>query len=412
MSADHQVFMGRQPILDRHQLIVGYELLFRGSADAAQALIDDARAAACRVIVDTFTTLGADHVLGDRLGFFNVTRELLDSGVLEALPADRVVIEVLETVDVNADLVERCRELRDAGFRLALDDYAPDDQRDDLMELVDLVKVDLPAVPKAELPGLVRRLRAGKKTLLAEKVETEEEFNRCLELGFDLFQGYFFAHPTTLTGTKLDSGQAALVALVAKLGADGDVEEIIDVFSRHANLGLSLMRLVNSSAMGPPVVLGSIADAVNYLGRRQLQRWATIALYAGGEKGLLSPLLPTAARRGRLMELVMNEAFEGAPRIEGDRAFLAGMLSLVDVLLGQALEEVVAGLHLEPSVTDALLKRDGTLGTLLGLSEAVEVLDSERVQSISSELGMPLDRLQALDLDAYRWVHDLSRDAS
>jgi len=409
MPSESSAFMGRQPILDRHQRIIGYELLFRRSAEASCAEIDDFRAAACRVMLNTFTTLGADDVLGNHLGFFNVTAELLHGNLLEALPADRVVIEILETVEMSSTLVERCEALRNAGFRLALDDYVVDDPRDALIECVDFIKVDLPAVPPDALGALVRELRSASPLLLAEKVETEGEFNRCLDLGFDLFQGYFFARPATLTGTALDPGQAALLTLIARLESDADVDEIVETFSRHANLGVSLLRLVNSAAVAPSLAVGRIADAVNYLGRRQLQRWATIALYAGGEKGLLSPLLPTAARRGRLMQLVMNASFEGAPRTEGDRAFLVGMLSLVHVLLGRPLEEIVEGLHLEPAIHDALVKRDGVLGTLLGLAEAVEILDFERMQAISADVGISIEKLQALDHDAYRWVHDLSR---
>jgi EAL and modified HD-GYP domain-containing signal transduction protein len=200
------------------------------------------------------------------------------------------------------------------------------------------------------------------------------------------------------------------VTLIGKLNSDVAVEEIIDVFSRHANLGVGLLRLVNSSAMGARVALGRIADAVNYLGRRQLARWVRLALYGSGSEGMLSPLLPTAARRGRLMEIVVNEAFEGAPQGEGERAFLVGMLSLLDVLLGQPLPDLIPELNLEEELVEGLLKRAGSVGMLLDLAEAIERLDMVRIHDGASAVGITVDRLQEMDLAAYGWVHDLNRE--
>ena len=182
-------FVGRQPIVDRDQRVVAYELLFRSSAEARVADFDEVGRAAVRVMVDTFAALGMEAVLGRAQGFFNVTGEVFLSESIEALPRDRVVLEILESVEPTPEIQARCRELQEAGFAIALDDWVADDPRECLLPWASVVKVDLPAVPRKELRKLVRKLKEAEVQLLAEKVETAEEFEVCRKLGFDLFQG-------------------------------------------------------------------------------------------------------------------------------------------------------------------------------------------------------------------------------
>jgi len=415
------IFVGRQPIVDRARRVVAHELLFRASRDAQTAVFEEGGRAAVRVMVNTFASLGVEAVLGPYRGFFNVNRSVLLSDALEALPRERVVIEILEDVVVDAEVIARCRALREAGFQLAADDWVPEDPRQALLPHVEIVKVDLPSVPERSLRKLARELRRAEVLLLAEKVEQVEEFDRCLALGFDLFQGYFFARPVVLEGVDLDATRATLVKLLQQITLEAPTDQLVESFKQDAKLGLNLLRLVNSAGRAARVELQTIEDAVRRLGLRQLARWVSILLYAQGDgSDLGSPLLTTAAHRGRLMELLVArnaaragmEAGAGLAADATERAFLVGMLSLADALLGRPLPELVCELRLGPEISQALLDRQGPLGDLLGFAESIELAAPAKFEERLEHWDLDLASLQKLDDEAYAWVHGLLRSPS
>ena len=265
--------------------------------------------AAIRVIVNTFVSLGMDAVLGRAMGFFNVTGEVLLSESVEAMPRDRVVLEVLEDVEPTEEILARCRELCTAGFKIALDDWVVDDPREVLLPWAEVVKVDLPSVAEKDLRKLVRTLRRSNVQLLAEKVETAEQFEACRKLGFDLFQGYFFAKPIVLEGADLDASKVTLVRLLQQINSNTETRVIVETLKQDATLGLNLLRLVNTAGRAVRVRLQTIEDAVRHLGLQQLSRWVAILLYAQGTgDDMRNPLLTTAAHRGRLMERIDHVA--------------------------------------------------------------------------------------------------------
>ncbi|AYH45215.1 EAL domain-containing protein [Azoarcus sp. DN11] len=198
MSTQNDIFLARQPIFDRQRKVAAYELLFREDASGEARVTDDARATA-QVIARAFGRLGLNSVIGGSTGFVNVDAEMLMSGRIENLPRERVVLELLETIEIDCAVLERCAELKHLGYRLALDDVcAVSREMEPLLDVVDVVKLDILQVEPAALEQLVRRLRLHPAKLLAEKVDTLERARRCLALGFDLFQGYLFARPTLL----------------------------------------------------------------------------------------------------------------------------------------------------------------------------------------------------------------------
>lgn len=408
-----RTFIGRQPIVDRDRHVVGYELLFRSARDAQVAEIQEVGRAAVRVMVNTFASLGMDAVLGPAQGFFNVNREVLLSDAIEALPSDRVVIEILESVEPAPEVVSRCRALREAGFVLALDDWGPDDPRTPLLPLVDLVKVDLPAVPHGELRRLARTLRREPVRLLAEKVETLEEFQVCSRIGFELFQGYFFARPVVLEGAELDATKTILIEALQRVTAEEPTERIVETFKKDAKLGINLLRLVNTAGRSTRVRLESIEDAVRHLGLQQLARWIAILLYAqGGEADMRSPLLVTAAHRGRLMELLARQERRGTEDGHSERAFLVGMLSLADALLGRPLELLVRELRLADDIALALTHHEGALGSLLDVAEAIERGAVEKFEPEIESRDLDFAGLQRFEDEAYAWVHGLAQTAA
>jgi EAL and modified HD-GYP domain-containing signal transduction protein len=412
MSLD-KVFIGRQPILDRRCRLTAYELLFRDSATARTAAIDDYEKAAARVIVSTFATVGAKTVLGGMDGFLNMPAQIFQDEALEALPPEHVVLEVLETVEPGPAIVSRCRQLREWGYRLALDDYVWKDPRESLLEYVDYVKVDVQDVAKRDLPRLVGKLRRRSVMLLAEKVEDREQYERCRKLGFDLYQGYFFARPTIVSSPTVDPARAVVLHLIQQLTADADVSELSETIKQNVDVGVNLLRLVNSAAMGRSVRVASVSEAIAYLGRKQLRRWLTLLLFAGADADAsTSALLQTAAVRGRLMEGIVGLAREVPDRDAEDRAFLVGMLSLVDALLNIPREVLLEEMDLEDEIRDALLGGGGELGDFLAIAEGVEVLDVTSLTKLLDRYGIGVAELRHALLDAYVWVSGLDAQAA
>ncbi len=375
--SSQELFLGRQPILDRDQNLAAFELLFR-SSHVNGAQIDDDLLASATVINHAFSELGVEHVLGRYVGFINLSAPLILSDVIELLPKERVVLELLETVEVNATVVARLKELKAMGFQLALDDYlGQEEQYADVLGVVDVVKVDVKDLDPARVQAITARLKRWPVKLLAEKVDTREQADLCRSLGYELFQGYYFARPSIIKGKRLTHAEAAIMRLLGLVMADADTPEIEQVFRQNPDLSLTLLRLVNSVAVGSRTKIMSLSQALVLLGRIQLQRWLQLLMYAissSPDAKFPSPLLVLAATRGRMMEQ-LAAVWTGASSEARERAFLTGILSLVSALLALPLPEVLKTLPLPDEVRIALLDRTGELGDMLRLVEMVEQTD-------------------------------------
>ncbi len=410
MSTPQEVFLARQPILDRQSRVAGYEVLYRDSADARSAHIEDESRVAERVMRNVFRSVGAGAVLGSHRGFFNVSAEVLESPMIEHLPRDRVVLEILESVPPTPDIAARCRQLKERGFVLALDDYVAGDAREPLVDLVEYVKLDLPALREHELPALVERLARRPLRLVAEKVETRPEFERCRRLGFHLFQGYYFARPANLSGTSLDPVRAALIELLRMLARGASAEELAAPFRLHGSLGVALLRIANAEAPASSQRIGSIPQALATLDEARLRRWLAILLFAEDDLASVStPLLETAALRGRLLELLVRGLGSRCDPAQEGCAFLTGMLSLADVLVGLPRSELIPSLRLAPEITAAIVDGEGVLGEILALAEALERADFGAVAERLASLGICPGGLAAAEIEACGWVAGVER---
>jgi c-di-GMP-related signal transduction protein len=409
MNADEKFFLGRQPILDRSQQIVGFELLFRSAGSLLTADIQDIQVASASVILNALSDFGFQDVLGRHKGFFNVTRHMLMSDAVELLPKDRVVIELLETIMADEEVVARCRTLKSLGFTLALDDHIYSPSFHSIYQLVDIVKLDVLDLGDDKLSGAVAKLRNWPLTLLAEKVETAEQYTACSELGFDLFQGYYFARPIVLKQNKVDVGKLTMLQLMKQVMAETEISEIEETFKQNPGLTYNLLRLVNSVAIGLRVRIKTLRHALMVLGLEQLKRWITLALYASnGENGVQSPLLEIAAMRGKLMEILVQSMPGEGGKERSDRAFMAGVLSFIDVLFEVSMDELVEKLNLVDDVRTALLDRSGWLGGLLVLAENLEKADFEGVNRQLERCDLGLDQLLAAQLQTIAWSDRLS----
>ena len=407
--AEEKFYLGRQPILDRQRKIVGYELLFR-AADVASANVTDYSMASASCVLNAMSDFGFREVLGRHRGFINVDAELLMSDMLELLPKEQVVLELLEMVEVSAAVIERCRDLKAKGFRLALDDHVYSPAFEPLYGIIDIIKVDLLQFSPSGLEEMVRQLRRLPPVLLAEKVETVEQFDRCRTLGFELFQGFFFAVPVVLKKKRIDTAGSTLLKLLQQLQGDVELDEIEETFKQNPNLIYTLLRLVNSVSMGLREKIGSLRHAIMILGRRQLIRWAQLAMFAcGDERGGSHTLLEHSAMRGRLMELLAQRCLaQDRGSDYHERAFMTGTLSLIDVLFEVPMEEVVCHLNLAEDIRRALLGREGELGRLLRLAEQLEKADAGAAHPVLGEFDLCQGELLTAQLAAMSWTHSLS----
>lgn len=406
------IYLARQPIVDRNGELYGFELLFR-AGDGVRPQDVDGMFATSTVMGNVLTELGVQQVLGRLQGFLNVDARFLSSELLELLSPEQIVLEILETTQVDEALIDRCGELRQRGFRLALDDYSGDLKRiEPLLPLVSMVKVDLGTVGIDQLARVCEPLRACGASLVAEKVENQAQFERCRDLGMHYFQGYHFARPELLSAKRSARGRTSMLRLLSLVYNDAELPEIEEEFKRNPQLGYNLLRLVNSAAAGLSTKIASIKHGLVMLGRRQLQVWLQLLLYTGerGDRFVASPLLQTAAMRGRLMESL---AWHEDPNGEQyhDYAFMTGMLSLVDVLLGFPRADVIDQLNLADEVRAALIDGSGRLGRLLKLVEMLETDERHAIDEPLAALRLSKAELLRLEWNAMRWANQLLDEA-
>ena len=410
-DAADQLFLGRQAILDREQRLFAYELLFRNGTRNAAEVTDGVQATAT-VIANAFTELGVEAALGDCRGFINVDEAFLFSDMLELLPRQSVVLEILETVPPTPAVIDRCQALKAAGFTLALDDVIQlEPAYAELLALVEIVKVDIQPLSRLQLMQLATKLKPMGKQLLAEKVDSREQMEQCLQLGFSLFQGYYFAKPTIIAGKKLDHSQLALMKLMGLLLGDADTIELEAALKPEPGLTVNLLRITNSVGAGYHQTITSLRHAINVLGRRQLQRWLQLLVFASGRHASTSnPLLMMAATRGRLMELLATELRPGDTAFS-DQAFMVGIMSLMPALIGLSIAEIVAPLALAQPVRKALCTQSGPLGRLLQLAEASEGGELARLADLLAELpGLGPKALNRAQTQALQWANSITAD--
>ncbi len=391
-----QLFLGRQPILGREQQLFAYELFFRDGliATGNRAEILDPTHATATVIANAFAELSNNDVLGPYRAFINVGLDILFGDLIEALPQHLVALEILESVKPTPEVLARCQQLHDLGFMLAVDDVIEvNESSRPLLALADIIKVDIQNMEADRLRAVVEQLKPFGKKLLAEKVETAEQLSLCQSLGFDLFQGYFFAKPTLIVGKKLNPSQLVLIRLLGLVFEDADTTAIEAAFKTEPGLTVNMLRLTNSVACGLSINVTSLRHAITILGRRQLQRWLQLLIFTtpkGGAQGV-NPLLQLAATRGRVMELIAERV---VPRNRefADHSFMVGIMSLMPTLLGIQMADILGQLPVALRVKQALMDYAGQHGLMLRLVEATEQPDS-------SALEEPLSHLSAINAD-------------
>jgi EAL and modified HD-GYP domain-containing signal transduction protein len=385
------VFVARQPIFNRDLDVVGYELLFRSRE--AQA-IPSPEGATASVVLNAFTEIGLERIVGDHTAWINVSRDFILSGLTETLPAGRVRLELLEDQLLDDQLIEALNELSAGGYRIALDDFEYSEAAEPLIGLVDVVKLDVRALGQGGMSEHAGRLKPHGVRLLAEKVETREEYAFCVELGCELFQGYFFCRPELLRDREIVASRLSLLEVIAALQDPGvDFSQLERLISRDVSLSLRLLRYINSAFFGLRMEVSSIGQALALLGVQNLRRWATLSVFASIDDKP-PELTVTALIRGRFCEL----AGEHLSAVQGE-LFTLGMFSVIDALMDSEIGEVLASIPFPGDMRQALIAHAGDKGALLECVQALEAGDFDRAQQSVPDAG-------ALYVDALVWANE------
>lgn len=397
--------IARQAIVNAQQAVIGYELFNRSRTGIGHTAATD--------VILVFTALshaGTEELVGKKLIFVNCTHESLSGGHLELLDPDKVVLEIPPLGHAAAQEVETrlpiLMGLRDRGFHLAFNHTVLESAYAAWLPLADYIKLDLSVLAPDQLAVLIRyAARNSQAELIAEKVETAQQYDMVSSQGVQLFQGYWLARPSLVETKLLSPAQASIVHLFNLVRKQASTDDIEEVLKKDAGLAFNLMRLINSAGFGLNREITSFRQAVMLLGLKKLFRWAALLLTTARTGAAPSSVGQTAVVRGRLMELL---ALESMPPEEADQAFVVGIFSLLDVMLSIPMESALKLLTVPDAVAAALLRREGVLGDLLTLAEACESSDDAVFHKAAGTLHLSSQQINMAHLQALAWADQMT----
>jgi EAL and modified HD-GYP domain-containing signal transduction protein len=395
-TASSTVHVGRQPVYDRLGDVIGYELLFREAAHATSASRRNADATS-QVIINAFTEFGLEELVGDRPCFVNLTREFLVGDLPVPFDYGQTVLEVLETVDVDDEVYAGIGNLVERGYTIALDDFVWTDRTARLLPLAHFVKIDMLDTDPDVLRDTVRRCRQYPKlSLVAERLETEEQLALAVELGFDCFQGHILGRPHVMTTQSLSPSKLSRLELLTALtSSDADVDRVTRLVTADPALSVRLLRATNSAASGLTQTVTSIHDAVVVLGLNRIRDWVTLMVISDISQASQDQLATTLIR-ARMCHTVADRR-----GLSPEAAFTVGLLSAVAELIAQPVTALAQNLPLAPDVSTALGRREGPLGHVLSTVRAYEDSDLDALGAL--EAPTDVDELASVYLTALVW---------
>jgi EAL and modified HD-GYP domain-containing signal transduction protein len=395
-------YFARQPILNSQLHLYGYELLFRPTPQAqtsgALPVRDGDRATAS--VLEAFSSRGIDKVTGGKKAFINFTQGLLVDNIALHYPKEFLVVEVLEDIDPTPKVMEALLRLKGEGYTIALDDYVYTSQRNRLLDLADIIKIEVgdAAVAIRNLEKITANVNLEKCLLLAEKVETQQVFEQTRALGCQLFQGYFFARPALVTQPTVSPLHISLLQLVREVGrADIDFKNVADILKRDVALSYKILRLVNSSYFGRANKIESIQQAVVMLGTSELKKWMSFVALTNICEDKPNELVLMSLTRANFCEAVAGAIRRGG---DADAFFLAGMFSMLDAMMDVKMEMAVEGIVMPALTQEALLRPDNIGRDAINLMIGLEQGNWDDVGAIAGKLGLAVDRVSEMYYDA------------
>lgn len=403
------IFIGRQPILNRKQEVVAYELLFRKNFEN-RAIIENEIQAMSRTIVNTLVNFGTETLLGKHLGFLNVNDEFILSESIELISPDKFIFEILENSNVSDKLIERISELKQKGYRFALDDLVFEDwymkKFSVLFNYVDIIKLDYLLIEKQELIKIFPHFKKLPVQFLAEKIEEVEDFELCLELGFDMFQGYYFEKPVVLKEKSYDPNKMSILNLINLINNNADIHEIENELKLNPDLSFNLIKFINSGAFFLASNIKSVSHAITILGMNKLLNWLLLLSYADPKQGgTKNALFQSALYRAKATEELVKQSSSSQLAKKADSAFFIGLLSLIDTIFQQPMDSILEELHLDTEVYNAITKYEGFLGKNLQLVISNEINDIDTVNKLLKDLSIKISDYNKIQLTTFEWIN-------
>jgi c-di-GMP-related signal transduction protein len=396
-------YVARQPILTREEQVFGYELLFRDGVESYFCATD--ADAAARSTLDSSLLMGLDTLCDGKRAFVNCTREVLLRDYVTLLPSSQVVVEILETVSADSLVEAACMRLKEAGYLIALDDFAFEDPRECLTQFADIIKVDLRATKEEQRARMVKRYGPWKSRMLAEKVETREEFIAAKTMGFLYFQGYFFRKPEILSAHDIPENRVNYVRMLQEASrAELDTLAVEKLVKSEASLCYRLLRYLNSAVFGFSSEIHSVRHALSLLGEREVRRWIRLVATLGAGQERSSELVISALVRARFCELL-------SPKINhrDSDLFLMGLLSLMDAILEIPISDVVSKIALDQETRAVLLGGASRLRPLYQLMLAQESGEWEHAGALAQTLGLRESDAAEAYWRAMQWARDVGK---
>jgi c-di-GMP phosphodiesterase len=393
--------IGRQPIFNRRMEVVAYELLYRTIEPKGTQATLDGDLATSQVILNAFSEIGLESIVGDHVAFINATQNFLLGRLPIPFSPEKVVLEVLEDIPIDPPLIQALQQLKLAGFRLALDDVIAIQPIQAILGLSHIVKIDLKGVRPSDLATLVNALKQYNVKLLAEKVETQAEYSMCYRMGFELFQGFFLCKPTVLKGQRMDVSRLVVLQSMSTLqDPNATFESVEHIVAQDVTLGYKLLKLINSSFYSLSTPVTSIRQAISLIGFAQMRGWITLLLMSAVQNKP-HELTVIALLRAKMCELFARSMSLAHP----ETYFLVGLLSVLDAMMDMSMTQLLTNLPLSPEVLDALLERKGSLGEVLTIVIAYEIGDWDTV--LQSKLDCQV--IHRIYMEAIQWANVLSR---
>jgi EAL and modified HD-GYP domain-containing signal transduction protein len=397
-----ELYIGRQPIFDKQLQVHGYELLFRDSPDST-ANIADGDSATAQVLLNAFVEIGLENLVGKHQAFINLTRGYLLDNAISVLPSQQTVLEILEDVEVDDALVESVERLKGQGYRIALDDFVYDSRLDTLIKQANIIKFDVLLSSREEIARHARSVKQRNPgvQLLAEKVETHDEFEHYRDQGFDFFQGFFLCKPRLIKAQAITTNQALVYELMSKvLEPDTEITELAELIERDISLSHKTLRYINSPTNGMTRQVDSIRQAITLLGLDTIRNWVIILVLAkAGDKS--SVLYNNLLVRARVCEALAMQAGLAKPT----SFFTVGLLSGLDAIMDTTLKQALDPLPLAANIKDAITHKTGDKGLALHCALALETGDTDSVAFKALEW----DKIVRLHTEALQWADEASR---
>lgn len=404
MTTSQHSIIGRQPVVNDQQQIIGYEFFFRNETDGSNTPFEEDIQTCARILNTTMDEMHESWLLGQQLAFINVDHVMLNSVFLELMPAEKTVLEVVHHLQVTPEILARCQELKQFKFRIALDNPQHYPHLEALLPYADFIKIDMRNVDIAQAKQWLKKYQHDQCSLIAEKVEENNQFQDLLDAGYHQFQGYFYAKPENISSKVINPSFDGVLHLLNLVSQEAENKDIENGFKRDTTLSYKLLRYINSVGFGLSCEVQSIGHALTILGRNQLYRWLTLLMVTAGNNSSSPALMKTSITRGRLTELLGEPFFEKRDR---DNLFVVGVFSLLDVMLKVPMENILEKLQLPETIVDALVERQGIFGPFLKLTEACEDANNEEILEMAAMLQLKPEKVNQCHMEALAWTEAL-----